>query len=236
MEKELWSKIAEDYEMAKKYLWCPKDAVNWHRDEEQGYYYLWCAYHAATVSEEKDFLLYARILMMMSQESHNITDYRRFHALIAPAMAAYEAAISSGCSVSEKELSEVRRTYDRLLYVLKKTDETPEEIENAYSLIEGLPGVEDFCFHDSKPIYFELQKECALLKLDYNGLCVTFEFTGLMNVHVETDPVCDWIDEFYCYPLFDNPKHLYFDVGFYRITCEHIRVVDITRNSECSGV
>ena len=61
MEKELWNKIAEDYEMAKKYLWGQKDALNWRRDDEQGYYYLWCAYHAAIMSEEKDSLLYARI-------------------------------------------------------------------------------------------------------------------------------------------------------------------------------
>ena len=113
MEKELWNRIAEDYEMAKKYLCVPPNTLNWRRDDEQGYYYLWCAYHAAIMSEEKDSLLYARILVMMSRENHHITEYRRFHTLIAPAMVAYEEAISSGCSVSEKELSDVRKTYDR---------------------------------------------------------------------------------------------------------------------------
>ena len=232
MNKELWNKVAENYEMAKKCFWCPKDVLNWHRNDEQGYYYLWCAYHAATMSEEKDSLLYARILVMMSQENHNISDYRRFHTMIAPAMAAYEEAISSGCSVSEKEFAVIKGTYDRLKYVLKKTDESPEEIEKAYSIIEGLPGFEDFCFHDSKPIYFEHHEESALLKLDYNGLCVTFEFTGLLEIQINTDPVCDWIDEFHCYPLFHNTKYICFDVGLYRITCEHIRVVNVTRDKE----
>ncbi len=235
MKKELWNKIAENYEMAKKYLWCPEEALNWHRDDEQGQYYLWCAYHDATMSEGKDVLLYARILVMMSQETYNITDYRRFHTLVAPAMAAYEEAISSGCSVSEKELAVVKRTYDRLLYALKKTDDSPEEIENAYSIIEGLSDVKDFCFHDSKPVYFEHHDECALLKLDYNGFCVTLEFTGIKEIQVATDPVCEWINEFYCYPLFHNPKCLYFDVGSYRITCEHIRAVNISRDNENSG-
>ena len=232
MEKELWNKIAEDYEMAKKYLWGQKDALNWRRDDEQGDYYLWCAYHAAIMSEEKDSLLYARILVMMSRENHHITEYRRFHTLIAPAMVAYEEAISSGCSVSEKELLDVRKTYDRLMYALKRTDDSPEEIEKAYSIIEGLTEDEDFCFHDSKPVYFELQEKRALLQLDYNGHCVTFEFTGLFDVWVDTDPVCDWVQEFYCYPLFDIPNRLYFDIGFYRITCEHIRAVNVTRNNK----
>ena len=40
MEKELWNKIAEDYETAKKHLWDTKDVLNWRRDDEQGYYYL----------------------------------------------------------------------------------------------------------------------------------------------------------------------------------------------------
>ena len=230
MYSELWQKIADNYRTAKDCLWCPRHAGVWMRQDDKGRYHLWQAYYEAMTSEKKeDPLLYARILMMMSHENYNYSDYDRFHKFIAPAKDAYEDARASGQTVSDKELEEVNRYYDSLRYVLKKTENTKEQITDAYSCVEGLNDIEEFCFHDSKPVHFEHQDNRALLKLDYDGLCVTFEFTGLMDVQVDGDPTCNWINDFYCYPLFWNPKYYYFDVGYYRITCEHIKVIEVTQ-------
>ncbi len=35
MNNLLWSQIAEDYEKAKNYLYCPKGVEEWHREEEK---------------------------------------------------------------------------------------------------------------------------------------------------------------------------------------------------------
>ena len=230
MYSELWEKIAADYKTAKDCLWCPRHSDGWMRQEDKGRCHLWQAYYAAKTSEEKeDPLLYARILMMMSHENYNYSDYDRFHKFIGPAKEAYEDAMASGQHVSDKELEEVNRLFNNLQYVLKKTENTTEQIMEAYALVKGLDKIPEFGFHDSKPVHFEYQDDRALLKLDHYGVCVTLEFTGLTDVQVDGDPTCNWINDFYCYPLFWNPKYYYFDVGYYRITCEHIRVIEVTR-------
>lgn len=230
MDRVLWDKIEDDYRKAKEYLWCPQNAVNWHRDEDQGRYYMWCAYHAASLSEEKDSLMWARILIMMSRENFNLSEYERFHKFISPAKIAYDEAKAFGCQISDKELEFVNRTYDNLKYVLEKTDESERQFEEAYACIEGLNEIKDFSFHDSKPVHFEHQSNRALLKLDYYGVCVTLEFTELLSINVDDiDPIANWILCFYCYPLLWNPKYYCFDIGYYRIICEHIRVIEVVR-------
>ena len=75
MNVELWSEISDEYNAAKKCLWCPEHATEWLRDDDEGMYRLWRAYHLAANAEEKNDLLYARVLMMMSDEQHNIHSY-----------------------------------------------------------------------------------------------------------------------------------------------------------------
>lgn len=59
---DLWDTIISDYKEARHCLWCPKNANNWHREENRGYYYLWKAYHFAEEASKKRPLWYARIL------------------------------------------------------------------------------------------------------------------------------------------------------------------------------
>ncbi|MCQ2439202.1 MAG: hypothetical protein MJ074_05540 [Oscillospiraceae bacterium] len=221
----LWKRIVDNYQIAKQCLWCPKNASGWHRQEDKGRYHLWQAYYEAKTAEHIiDNLLYARILMMMSHEHFNVSDYDRFHKYIAPAREAYSKAVATGQTVTEQELKAVNLSFESLQYTLKKTENTREQSMAAYACVDGLNDIKDFCFHDSKPVYFEHQDNRALLKLDYDGICVTFEFTDLLEFEANGDPTCNWINDFYCYPLFHNPEYYFFDVGYYRITCKQIRV------------
>ena len=161
---DIWKVIAEDYETAKKCLWCTKHAGNWFRQEDKGRYHLWKAYYVATQAETK-------------------------------------------------EMEKVNFLYDSLKYVLKKIENTSEQVIEAYKHIEGLNDVQDFCFHDSKQIWFEHTSETAKLKLDFDGIVVTFGFDGIIDIEVNGDPTMNWINDFYCYPAFHNKNVLHFDIG-----------------------
>ena len=102
---DIWNSIANDYEEAKKCLWCPKNSGVWYRDEDKGMYHLWRAYFEAVQATTKDDLLYARVLMMMNDEQHNLHEYTRFHKYIAPAKEAYERAIQRGNNKLTKKKS-----------------------------------------------------------------------------------------------------------------------------------
>ncbi|MDO4491815.1 MAG: hypothetical protein Q4B85_12180 [Lachnospiraceae bacterium] len=231
--EDIWKTIAEDYEIAKQCLWCPKHPGGWIRQEDKGRYYLWKAYYAATQTEPKDYLLYARVLMMMNDEQHHAWEYDRFHKYIAPAKEAYAVAIhEGGKQPTAKEIEKVNFLFDSLQYVLKKTENTSEQVIDAYKLIEGLNDIQDFQFHDSKPIWFEHTSDRATLKLDFDGVVVTFSFEGLIDIEVNGDPTTNWINDFYCYPAFHNKDVLQFDIGYYRILCEKINVTDVERIAE----
>jgi len=228
MQTEIWKTINSHYEKARNCLWAPTNAYEWHRDEDSGMYHLWNAYYLAVMEAEKEQLLYARVLMMMNDELYNVHIYDRFHKYIKPAKVAYEAAMIEGSKKpSTKELEKVNHLYNSLEYVLKKTDNSLEQSVDAYSQIDGLNEVENFCFHDSKVIRFEHTENIAQLTLDYYGLAVTFEFIGLVELEINGDPTCCWINDFYCYRQFGNSNICKFDIGSYRITCEKIRVISV---------
>ena len=48
-----WDEIISDYKLARGYLFGPEtpNGKNWHRDEDNGYYYLRKAHHFATLQE-----------------------------------------------------------------------------------------------------------------------------------------------------------------------------------------
>ena len=224
---DMWKKSEEDYKIARYCLCCPKHSNNWHRDEDKGMYHLWNAYYAAIQAETKEHLLYARILMLMANQQH-IDDYTCFRKYIAPAKEAYEKAIESeGNKPAEKELKEVNWLYESLEYKLKKTEDTEEAYIDACKLIEGLTSIKDFYFHDSKPIYFEHTEKNAKLKLDLNGKVVLLIFEELIDIEINGDPLCNWINDFYCYKEFYYDTTLRFDIGHYKITCKKIKALQL---------
>ena len=230
MNIEQWKQISDDYNIAKQCLWCPKRESGWHREEGKGNYHLWKAYYAASNSAEKDNLIYARILMMMYYERNKFEfSYDCFHKYIAPAKEAYNKAIANGYQPYDKEIEKVDYYYESLKYEIEKTSNDSKQIEEAYKCIDGFEKISDFCFHDSKPIHFEHNRDTALLKLDYDGMVVSFLFTGLYDLEVNGDPTTNWISDFYCYPAFHNKKLLRFDVGYYRILCEKISIASVEK-------
>ena len=219
---EAWATILEDYEAAKFALWCPKHCSGWRRDEDKGFYYLWKAYYAALNAEEKEPLLYARILMMMGDEqNYKQSDYTRLHRYYLPAKEQYQIALESGLQPTEKELEKMRLYTDSLTYQFECEDKPFDE---QISYIEGHEVLADFDFHDSKVIFFSHDENSAIMKLKYTKtLDLLFEEGD--DIEVRTDPVCDWIGDFYCYPAFYNKNKLVFDIEYYKILCSKIVVV-----------
>lgn len=233
IDQKLWMQIAEDYKLARAGLCGSKEAVNWHMDEDTGMYHLYCAYQAARTSAEKDHLLYARILSLMEwKKGYSINEYTRLHKFIAPALAEYELAVHSGGQQPyEKELENINRRFSELTYICEHKVDYGEALERSLSLIEGAELLSDFGFHDSKPILFQHTAQTAILKLDYCGVVATFEFSGLYDIEVNGDPVTNWIDEMYCYRSYWIKERLVFDIGYYKIECEHIKVISVERKS-----
>ena len=221
----VWVKILSDYNNAKDALWCPKCGKDWRRKEEIGRYHMWKAYHSACEAEPKEYLLFARILAMMADESRiSMRDYDRYHKFIKPAVEAYGLAEKAGQHPTGKEVEKIRFAADSINYVL--------DCENApyadhVKLIKGYERLDGFSFHDSKPVWFEHNEKTARLKLKYDGMIATLLFEGIVDIHVDGDPLTDWIIDFYCYPCFHNKELLKFDVGFYVITCSEILVEKI---------
>ena len=219
MDLEVWKQILEDYETAKICLWGPENVKNWKRNEDKGFYHMWKSYYTALEQEEKRPLLYARILVMMAHiRRYMVSNYDCFHKYIEPAMKAYNEAIKLGENVPTQELESIKRDFESLEDELKKED----EIEEGYALINGLNEINNFQFHDSKPIYFEHNEKEASLELDYDGNIVRFKFSGIYEIEINGDPTCNWINNFYCYHWWYNKEIIYFDVGYYRIKCSRI--------------
>ena len=168
---EEWTEILSDYNKAKNALWSPKGKGNWHREEELGRYYMWKAYHRACAAEPKDYLLYARILAMMADESRiSVFDYDRYHKYVKPSAEAYAIAEKSGQIPTEKELEKIRFLDDSISYVLA-CENAP--YEDQVKWIKGYEQIGDFGFHDSKPVWFEHTEQTARLKLKYDDMMVT---------------------------------------------------------------
>lgn len=230
MDNNLWLEIEDHYKIAKKCLWGSETSGDWQRDEDQGKFHLWQAYYKAVNEEEKKPLLYARILLMMAHEQNHVTSYVRFNKYIAPAKEAYDQAIELGMQPADKELARVRSWYESLKYELEKTADTPEQTEQAYSLIPELNDIPEFAFHDSKPVHFEHNEKNARLSLKFHDITVTFEFTDLIDLQISCDPLTNWIVDFYCYRFLHAPGTIMFDIGSYKIMCKSISVVNIIRD------
>ena len=222
-----WEEIQSEYNKAKDALWCPEGAQNWHRDEEIGHYYMLSAYRKACQTEPKDYLLYARILAMMADEHRFlVTDYDLYHKYVKQSNEAYALAEATGQHPTEKELDKIHLLADFLKYKLEREDVPYEE---QLKWIHGYEELDDFGFHDSKPVWFEHAEESARLKLKYGNMAVTFLFDGITDIHVACDPVASWIEEFYCYPSFHNKELFVFDAGYYKIICASISVENIEK-------
>lgn len=210
MNIETWKQISKDYELAKKYLYCPKGVDTWHREEAKGTYFLLKAYLTAKEEEKKDCLLYARILMTMYWENRFDKTYYLFAEFIEPAFNFYNKALETDDKPSEKELKFAKKLYDETIYEREQYNKGDEGI---IALIEGLNEIPEFCFHDSEVLSISVEEDNITLILDYEGsILVEFKFHEYSifdcNVSIHNQYVCDY----YCLRDFSRPTILLFSL------------------------
>ena len=116
-------------------------------------------------------------------------------------------------------------TSESLAYQLK-CENLPEEEHIKW--IAGHEKLDDFEFHDSKPVHFEITDDTAMLTLRYYDKNVTFQFEHILEFYAEGDPVTDYVHDFSCYPCYHNKQLFTFDIGLYRIICSGISAQSIT--------
>ena len=158
-------------------------------------------------------------------------DYERYRKYVKPSVEAYALAEKAGQHPTEKELNKIRFSEELLAYELN-CENAP--YEDQIKLINGYEQLDNFCFHDSKPVWFEHTEQTARLNLKHYDTTVTFLFEGIFDIHVDVDPVTNWVEEFYCYPCLHNKELYTFDVGYYKIICTSISVEKIERQERKS--
>ena len=231
MDNSTWDEIIENYKKACDCFWCSSKIDNWRRDELNGYYYLWTAYHMAKSCNEKNHLWYARILSMMIDELKNsFHEYDLLHKFAEPMLEHYNLALNCGQNPTDKEFVKARRTYRWLKYDVDMHTDNINTYEKSLELISNSEDVKDFEMHDSMPVHFSVADDTVVLKLQNNDLIVTFIFNNVYELKSNTDPKCDYVMDFYCYRRNNKENDLIvFDIGFYIITCESVLVSDIEK-------
>lgn len=226
-----WEEIKDDYKKARDCLWGPKHG-NWGRDERNGYYYMWKAYHEAYEAEEKHPLWYGRILAMMASENrYKENPYFILHRYVEPALEQFRLCNDETWQPSQKEVGIIQDMYDDLTYSFSWRESDNYQYEKMVGFIENNQALGDFYFHDSKVISFRHDMNSAELVLSLDGTTVTFGFYGVSSVSVEgVDPEITYLSDFYCYPVRLNSSMLYFDVEFYKIYCRTIKVLSVVQS------
>jgi hypothetical protein len=165
---------------------------------------------------------------MMADESRiAAADYERYRKFVKPAVEAYALAEKAGQQPTEQEMEQIRFLAEALAYTLACEDAPYNEQSQC---IKGYEKLDEFGFHDSKPVGFEHTEKTARLKLKYNATTVTFLFEDIFDIHIDTDPLVDWITEFYCYRSFYSKETIFvFDVGYYKIVCGSVSVERIEK-------
>ena len=220
-----WKEILESYNKAWTFLKGPRGVTEWSRDEENGRYHLWCAYHKAQLMKEKDPLLYARILSLMASEAGiQYSDYTIFNKYIKESYKYYKIANETNEKPTEKEFERIEYLYN---YNKHEIESTNKDYEEQVKNIIGYEKLDNFNFHDSKVIWYEHSEKYARIKLDYNNMVVTFYFEEIIEIKINTEPYSDWVFDFYCYRPYHNKELVIFDIGLYKIMCKKILVEKI---------
>lgn len=223
---ELWDRIIENYKIARECLVYSKKKDFWIRQEDKGMYHLWTAYYAAINAEEKNHLLYARVLSLMGWEMQaKSSNYELLNKYYKPAIEQYDLALKENphC-VYLKEIENVRKSYEYYKYIVEKSKiRTDEDYSNAIKLLEGYECLDEFSFHDSKFISLKCNYQSAVLKLQYGDI-YHFEFSDIYDVEMNCDPLTAYVSDFAIYQAAPDSETIVFDIEFLKINCKHIKV------------
>ena len=222
MDILIWKEIEQDFETAKKNLWCPKGVETWHREEEIGNYYLLKAYLNAKKEEVKDNLLFARILMSMYWENtHRQSEWYLLKTFIKPALDSYNKAIKLGEKPTEEELKRVKGIYDKLQYNMMKYRQDDCDL---IALIDGLSDIPEFYFHDSEVHSFCVNGDNATMLLEFEGVFVEFTFYGVLEFNTNIDINNQYVCDYYCFQTYYAKELLIFILNCgYTIYCKKIK-------------
>lgn len=223
---ELWDRIIENYKIARECLVYSKKKDFWIRQEDKGMYHLWTAYYAAINAEEKNHLLYARVLSLMGWEMQaKSSNYELLNKYYKPAIEQYDLALKENLHcVYLKEIENVRKSYEYYKYIVEKSKiRTDEDYSNAIKLLEGYECLDEFSFHDSKFISLKCNDQSAVLKLQYGDI-YHFEFSDIYDVEMNCDPLTAYVSDFAIYQTSPDLETIVFDIEFLKIICKHIKV------------
>lgn len=224
-----WEPIVEDYIKGRDMLWCPRGADYWVRDEDEGYYWIWKAYHAAKHASEKDHFWYARILYMMASEHMcKLPDDAILKRYADPCIAEYDLAINEGrVDEGKKEVEVARQVRDRLRRTTDIDEYIEKHLDDGMDLIEGHELLSGFYFHDSKPVRFMHDEKNAWLDLWYDGTVTSFRFENYYVIKVNLyDPPVVWIRDYRLYPanLETGEGAITLDLDYFTISSDRIVV------------
>ena len=149
---ELWQEISEEYKQARNALWCRKGAGTWSRDEDEGLYHLWNAYHKAKGAAKKEDLIYARILATMVTETYAYkSKYEVYNKFVKPSLEAYKRAEKAGLHPSKKELDLITTMAESLDYEIKCEETFASElpIVSMFSFVKSF-AIKLLCVSESR--------------------------------------------------------------------------------------
>lgn len=135
--------------------------------------------------------------------------------------------------VPKDEWHDVYERYYDLHSEMLSQECTEEDYEYGISLIENNELLGDFQFHDSRITFFLIDGSRCILKLDYYGYVLTFEFLGVMGYNIDIPDIpCDYIYEFKCRDIWDfvdDSRYIIFDLEFMYVTCRSVKIIDVDK-------
>lgn len=253
MASDAWKVIKENYNKALQCLVPPDESLArdksggkiaewqdaksgsyWQRDEIHGLQYLLCAYNEAVVQEEKNHLVFARILMLMFRDYRGVSEYEQLKMFVAPAVEEYELAVKEDGGLHIKnELNFARDIYDYIKNGVDHRSGTQETYEKALKMIDGWNDsiAEKLWFHDAYIEDFHIVRKgynnaSADMILSQEGNKFVLHFENVVNLESDVDLGQNYIFDMYC---FRQGDYVVFDIGLFTILCNKVSVKELAK-------
>ena len=251
MVSDKWNVIEENYNKALRYLVPPDESsvkiksdsrvtewwdVNtrsyWQKDELHGLQYLLLAYNEAVKQEEKNHLLFARILMLMYRDYRGVGEYEQLKLFLAPAIGEYELAVKEDGKLHiEKEIEFARGVHDYVKNGVDHRKNSQEVYNEALKLIDGWNDslAEKLWFHDAYIEDFHIVKNghdnaSADMVLRQEDNKFLLHFDNVVDLKSDVDLWQNYIFDMHCYRQGD---YLCFDVELFTILCDKVSVKEL---------
>ena len=242
-----WDEIKAEY---KAFVDCVFTEIE-KQDKAQGKIHLLNAYVKAQRMQEKNHLIYARILLAMYQVFECST-YKKISlsaecdGFLEDARREYKLAWSdSGEKPTEKEMHRLSAAINVLQTAGEQREYELEQMKNVrwhyeehLKLIDNYELLKDFVFHDGVILNFEHlpAEQAVILQIceEYfeNAIpgkikVLTLRFDGVKDLKYEYEHDYRWISEAYFYKSYFDKSVLVFDLDVFRIYCNKITATNV---------